>query len=72
MINVPVAGTCYGAEALLAIRCPTYKLLADRAYDAASLRETGSSSEEQSHFSRPIPRANTRTVTTETPIAAET
>lgn len=27
-----------GAKALLAIRCPSQKLLADRAYDAASLR----------------------------------
>lgn len=28
-----------GAKALLAIRCPGHKLLADRAYDAASLRD---------------------------------
>ena len=28
-----------GAKALLAIRCPSHKLLADRAYDAASLRD---------------------------------
>ena len=28
-----------GATALLAIRCPSHKLLADRAYDAASLRD---------------------------------
>jgi transposase len=28
-----------GAKALLAIRCPSRKLLADRAYDAASLRD---------------------------------
>ncbi len=28
-----------GAKALLAIRCPNHKLLADRAYDAASLRD---------------------------------
>ena len=28
-----------GAKALLAIRCPSHTLLADRAYDAASLRD---------------------------------
>jgi len=28
-----------GAKALLAIRCPSQKLLADRAHDAASLRD---------------------------------
>jgi transposase len=28
-----------GAKALLVIRCPSHKLLADRAYDAASLRD---------------------------------
>jgi hypothetical protein len=60
-----------GAKALLAIRCPPTSCwsiapMMQRAY------ATGSSTEEQSQLSRPIPRANTRTVTTETPIAAET
>lgn len=60
-----------GARALLAIRRPGHRLLADRAYDAASC-VAGSPSAAPSPSFHPLPHARIPTPTTATPIVPET